>query len=161
MKVVGAALGRQRDLSPAGIARVGIGIGGSDPEFLHRVGRHIQNTGKCITIILVVDPNAIERHVGLVAAQTVHRAAARVRVLIQLVAQIRYTSLQTQQLHYVAVGNGQLRDLVFFESVAQRGVRAIDEWRFGLDVDRRGRTRNLQANGYGGGSADHERDLRR
>src|SRR6202041_2196088 len=71
VKVVGAALGHQRDLGSTGIAGVGVGVGGGDPEFLDGIRRNIQDTGKSVTIILVVNPDTIQRNVRLVAAQAI------------------------------------------------------------------------------------------
>jgi len=161
VKAVGATLGHQRDLGAAGIAGIGIGVGSGHPEFLDRVGRHIQHTGKGVTIVLIVNPNAVERDVRLVAPHTVDCAASCVFVLIQLVPQIRHPGLQAQQLNYVAVGDGQFCDLVLLESIAERRVGAIDERRLAFDRHRGRHTRNLQPNGYGGGRFDNERDVRR
>ena len=163
MKGVGAALGDQRDLPAAGVARISIGVGGGHPEFLHRVGRRIQDTGKSVTIILVVDPYAVQGDIRLVAAHAIHRAAPRVRRLIRLGGsrQIRYSRLQAQEINHVAVGNGQLRDLVFFDRVAERRVGAIDERSLPFDRYQFRYARNLKPNEYGGGRADRECDLRR
>ena len=162
MKGVGAALGDQRDLPAAGVARISIGVGGGDPEFLHRVGRRIQDTGKSVTIILVVDPYAVQGDIRLVAAHAIHRAAPRVGRLIRLGGspQIRYSRLQAQEISHVAVGNGQLCDLVFFDGVAERRVGAIDERSLSFDRYQFRYARNLKFNVYGGRRLDDELDVR-
>ncbi len=163
MKGVGAALGDQRDLPAAGVARISIGVGGGDPEFFHRVGRRIQDTGKSVTIILVVDPYAVQGDIRLVAAHAIHRAAPRVRRLIRLGGspQIRYARLQAQEINHVAVGNGQLRDLVFFDRVAERRVGAIDERRLPFDRYQFRYARNLKFHVNRRRRLDDELDVRR
>ena len=120
MKVVGAALGHQPNLRPAGIAGVGIGVGGGNAEFLDRVGWHGQDAGKREAVVLVVDADVVEGDVRLVAARAVHRAAAGISGrLLHLQSEVRYPWLQTKQLHHVAVGDGQFGDLRFVDGVAE------------------------------------------
>src|SRR6266852_7296717 len=79
--VVRAALGDQLNLC-AGGAAAGIGIvaGGSGPKFGQCFLGNAQHAGKGVAILRIVDVDAVEGHVGLVAARAIDAAAAAVLI---------------------------------------------------------------------------------
>ena len=82
VKLVGAALGLQRDLSAGGAALIRAGIAGGHAEFFDGVQRGAQCATKGITVQLIVVIHAIERDVGLVAACAIDGAAATVEIFV-------------------------------------------------------------------------------
>ena len=97
MKGVGAALGYQGDLCARPLSLVCAVIGGGDSEFLNRILSHGKHRGEGISIGLVVDIDAVECDVALIAARSIDGAIARVLVFVaDAIAGVRDSSLQAQ-----------------------------------------------------------------
>ena len=70
---------------------VGIGIRGDGTKLLDRVERNAEHAGERAAVDLIVDVDAVQRHVGLVAFAAVHGAAAGTR---RVLAEERYAGLE-------------------------------------------------------------------
>ena len=119
MKIVGAGLGYQRHLRPGGAPGISVGVGGRDPELLHRIEGHGQDGGEGIAVHLVVHIHAVEGHVGLVAARAVHRAAAGIHIAVDIraVSSVGDTRLQAKQVGNVPAFQRKVLYLALVESV--------------------------------------------
>ena len=133
MKGIGAALGHQRYLCAGGTARVGIGIAGGNAEFLNGVLCVSKHARERIPLALIVDVNAVQRHVGLVAARPVDGTAARIPVGIDLIPKVGNAGLQAQKLDDVSALNRKLFHLPGFKRAAERRIRCVDQRRFAFN----------------------------
>src|SRR5262249_15071080 len=75
-----ADLRHQVDLSARSISLSGVVVRSGDAKFLHRVQRRRQYRCKCVSARLIIDVDAAEGNVALVAAGTVYRAVTGVLV---------------------------------------------------------------------------------
>ena len=135
MKLVGAALGDQRDLTAGGTALVGALSADRDAKLLHGVERNrqrgvearlvgnaigVRSVGEAVCrridtgILVVVHVDAIERDVVLVALRSEHLAGRR------------NTGLHAQQLNHVARLQRKLPDLRFGEGVSDGSICSVD-----------------------------------
>jgi len=126
VKIVGAALSDKRDLRAGGASGIGIGVARGDAELFHRILRVAQDAGEGEAIVLIVYIDAIQRYVRLIAAHAVDRAATRVRVLVDAVAEVDNARLQAQEFHHIASFNRQLFNLFFVKNIAERRVGGVD-----------------------------------
>jgi hypothetical protein len=123
VKLVRSALGHERNLRSRTAATIRVGIAGGHAELLDGILRHAQDAGECITFVLVVYIDAIERDVGLVAAGAIHTAAARVVVTVTgILTEEGHTRLQAQQLDHISAFERKHIDLALVEGIAERGV---------------------------------------
>src|SRR4030095_12367099 len=86
-------------------------------------------------LLLVVDVDAVERDVRLVAARAVDRARALVVVGVVRV-RLGDAGLEAEQVDDVAPLDRQLPDLGLAERVADRGILAVDRLAARYDLDR-------------------------
>ena len=143
MQLIRAGLGDERDLGTGAARRVGVGVARCHPEFLHGIERHPQHTRKGGAGLLVVDVDAIERDVALVAAAPVDHAApvssdADAAVHRVSVADEGNAGLEGEHLRHVAAFEGQLHDRLRAERIADRRVDGIELGAFGRYLDRGG-----------------------
>ena len=133
MEFVGAALGHQRHLGGARAAHVGAVVARADLELLQRVERHAHHRRVGEALHRIVDVNAVERDVRLIAARAGDRSAALI-----VGRQIRGAGLQAEQTHRVARLERELLNLPLGHRVAEARVGGVDNRRPGRHFDRLG-----------------------
>src|SRR5579863_1222318 len=152
MEGIGSPLGDERGLCSLRIPLRSPEVGGGDAEFLDGGdghGKYSREGGSsCITdssaTALVVDVNAIESDVVLVAMGAIDGAAARVvhrRVIT--VSSGDYTGLKRQKSGDIATVQWHLANLSPAERIALAGVSGVQKGRLPGDLDRGGRGANF------------------
>ena len=161
VEIVGAALGDESDLSAGGTAAIGVVVGGGDAKFLHGVEGDGEHGSEGVAAGLVIDVDAIESDVALVAARAVDRAAAAIEVLVDVgaVAGVGDAGLKREEIRDVAGFDGQLLDLVLVEGGAQRGVGGIEGHGLGGNFDGLGGGADVQSNVGGTRGIDQQLDV--
>src|SRR5580765_7753357 len=127
MEIVASASGDQRNLRAGGPALVGIVVGSGYAEFLYGILRDGQYRGERVAFRIGVHVHTVQRDVALIAACTVHRAAARIVILVNVrtISGIRDTCLQREKFWNVAGFKRQFPHLAFAEGLAERSVRSV------------------------------------
>ena len=145
--------------APARAAGIGVGVAGGDAEFFHRVLRVAQDAREGEAIVLVVHVDAIQRDVRLIATHAIDGATARVRVLVDPVAQVDNARLQTQELHHITSFDRQLLDLLAVENIPNRRVGSVHHRERFADLDQLGPAGDLELEVRSGGKIDQEGEV--
>src|SRR5215471_116957 len=125
VKTIGAAFGDERDLGARRASRISTIIRGRHAEFLHGIESDGQNRRERIAVHLIVDIDAIEGDVRLIAVGAVDGTVARVvglRIETFPMPVVGDTSLQRQQIWNVAPFHRKLLHLNLIEGIADRSV---------------------------------------
>src|SRR5262249_9631986 len=97
------ALGDQCHLSTRGASEIRPGVAGDGAELLDRIQRDAQNAGECRAVLLVVDVDAIEHDIGLVALAPVYRAASIIVLLMrERFPKVSDAGLNGEEAHHVS-----------------------------------------------------------
>ncbi len=159
VNAVGAAFGHQCHLGAAGSSLVGVGIGGGDAKLLYGIERHRQNGGKSVAAF-VVDANAIDTDIALVAARAIHRATSRIAgACVSSIAGVGNSGLQRKQFGYIAALQREFLDLILAKRYTHGRVFGVDDGRFPGNFDLRSEGADLKDNVYARRHIDQELEV--
>src|ERR1700740_1590562 len=120
MKSTCAALGHQRYLCAGTLPLVCSIIRRGDSEFLNRILSHRENRGKGVSIRLIVDVDVVEWDVTLIASGSIHRAVARVLILVtDAIARVSHSGLQAEQVGNIPAFQRNLSHLCFVKGISE------------------------------------------
>ena len=132
MDVVGAAFGDEGDLGAGGAAEIGVGTGGDDAELLDSVERDAEGGGEAGARVLIVGIDAVERDVRLIGLTAIYVAGAVTRRVVFAV--VSYAGLEGKQANDIAAFEGELKDRLGGEVIAEGGVLGVN----GIGLGRNG-----------------------
>lgn len=131
MPGVRTAPGNEGDLGPRAGTFIGVAVGGGHAEFLNRVLSDGKNGSKSVTAVLVVDVDAVESDIALIAARAIHGAVARVLIFVcgergtEGISCKNYASLQAEKFRDIAAIQWEILHLRLGESSPQGRVSHV------------------------------------
>src|SRR5580692_2187492 len=129
MKIIGAALGDEGNLSAGRTALISICADRRYTKLLDGIQCGTYRTLKSVAGGLTIVVDTVQRNIGLIAAAAVKRAVARVNVGVAsdilISADIDHARLEAQYLCSIAAFKGQCQNLAGIEGVTERCVGSI------------------------------------